>query len=72
MAFGENNPNAPLYVVLLGGALLLVASLCVAFVRDVGERDVPEAAVIRADAAERLLAQPGVQPVPSTGLVDEK
>jgi maltose/moltooligosaccharide transporter len=72
MVFGENNPNAPLYVVLLGGFLLLAASICVAFVRDVGERDVPEAAVIRADAAEQLLVQPGVQPVPSSGLVDEK
>ncbi|MDQ4080170.1 MAG: hypothetical protein M3125_05370, partial [Gemmatimonadota bacterium] len=72
MVFGENNPNAPLYVVLLGGVLLLVASICVAFVHDVGERDVPEAAVIRADAAEQLLVQPGVQPVPSSGLVDEK
>ena len=71
LAFGESNPNAPLYVVLLGGFFLLVASVCVAFVRDVGERDVPEGAVIRSDAAEALLVQPGVQPVPSSGLVDE-
>jgi maltose/moltooligosaccharide transporter len=70
--FGQDNPNAPLYVVLLGGVLLLAASICVAFVRDVGERDVPEAAVIRSDAAEQLLVQPGVQPVPSSGLIDEK
>jgi maltose/moltooligosaccharide transporter len=70
-AFGEENPNAPLYVVLLGGIFLLVASICVAFVRDVGTRDVPEREVIEADAQERLLAQPGVQPVPSSGLVDE-
>lgn len=34
--FGENNPNAPLYVVMLGGASLLAASACVTFVRDVG------------------------------------
>jgi maltose/moltooligosaccharide transporter len=71
LAFGASNPNAPLYVVLLGGIFLLTASVCVAFVRDVGERDVPEEAVIRADEAERLLVQPGVQPVPSSGLVDE-
>ena len=71
LTFGEANPNAPLYVVLLGGVFLLTASVCVAFVRDVGERDVPEAAVIKADEAARLLAQPGVQPVPSSGLVDE-
>jgi maltose/moltooligosaccharide transporter len=69
--FGENNANAPLYVVMAGGIFLLVAAGCVAFVRDVGERDVPERDVIAADAHERLLAQPGVQPVPSSGLVDE-
>ncbi len=32
--FGEDNPNAPLYVVMLGGICLLVASALVAFVRD--------------------------------------
>jgi maltose/moltooligosaccharide transporter len=71
-AFGAGNPNAPLYVVLFGGVFLLIASVCVAFVRDVGTRDVPEREVIRADAEERLIAQPGVQPVPSSGLVDER
>ena len=35
--FGENNPNAPLYVVMLGGVCLLTAALCVTFVRDTGE-----------------------------------
>jgi hypothetical protein len=69
--FGEDNAQAPLYVVMLGGLFLLTAAVCVAFVRDVGERDVPEREVIDADAHERLLAQPGVQPVPSSGLVDE-
>ncbi|MGQ0713730.1 MAG: MFS transporter [Gemmatimonadaceae bacterium] len=72
LVFGASNPDAPLYVVLLGGVFLLVASGCVAFVRDVGDRNVPEAAVIRADEEERLLAQPGVQPVPSSGLIDER
>jgi maltose/moltooligosaccharide transporter len=72
LVFGESNPNAPLYVVLLGGVFLLVASVCVAFVRDVGERDVPEALVIEADAKESLIPAPGVQPVPSSGLVDEQ
>ena len=71
LVFGEGNASAPLYIVLLGGIFLLIASVCVAFVRDVGSRDVPEADVIRADAKEPLLAQPGVQPVPSSGLVDE-
>jgi maltose/moltooligosaccharide transporter len=71
LAFGEDNPNAPLYVVLLGGAFLLTAAACVTLVRDVGGRDVPERDVIRGDAQEALLVQPGVQPVPSSGLVDE-
>ncbi|HEU4632083.1 MAG TPA: MFS transporter [Gemmatimonadaceae bacterium] len=70
-AFGVDNPRAPLYVVMLGGVALLAAAACMALVRDVGSRDVPERAVIAADAAEPLLPQPSVQPVPSTGLVDE-
>ncbi len=35
--FGENNPNSPLYVVMLGGVCLLVAAGCVTFVKDLGE-----------------------------------
>ncbi len=71
LVFGEGNPNAPLYVVMLGGACLLTAAACVALVRDVGDRDVPEAAVIEADEKEPLTVTGSVQPVPSTGLVDE-
>lgn len=37
LAFGEANPNAPLYVVMIGGAALLVAAASVALVRDPGE-----------------------------------
>jgi maltose/moltooligosaccharide transporter len=33
--FGADNPNAPLYVVMAGGAFMLVAAICVTFVRDV-------------------------------------
>jgi maltose/moltooligosaccharide transporter len=36
LVFGQGNPNAPLDVVMLGGACLLAASACVALVRDVG------------------------------------
>ena len=36
--FGENNPDAPLYTVMLGGLCFIIASLCVVFVRD-NERD---------------------------------
>jgi maltose/moltooligosaccharide transporter len=68
--FGENNPSAPLYVVLLGGVCLLAAASCVALVDDVGTRDVPELAVIEADEHEALTVQGSAQPVPSSGLVD--
>jgi len=70
--FGENNPSAPLYVVMLGGLCLLAAAACVGLVEDVGGRDVPEAAVIAADERERFTVQGSAQPVPSSGLVDER
>jgi maltose/moltooligosaccharide transporter len=63
--------NNPLYVVMLGGASLLVAAALVARVRDVA-RDVPEAAVIAADERAALSVQESAQPVPSTGLIDEE
>ena len=63
--------NNPLYVVMLGGASLLVAAALVSRVRDVVDRDVPEAAVIKADEFEPFGIQESAQPVPSTGLVDE-
>jgi len=72
VAFGENNPNAPLYVVMLGGVSLLAAAGLVARVHDVGGRDVPERAVIRADEEEALSIQGSAQPVPSSGLVDQR
>ena len=68
--FGADNANAPLYVVMLGGVCLLTAAACVAFVQDVGGRDVPERAVIAGDAREQLTVQESIQPVPSSGLVD--
>jgi maltose/moltooligosaccharide transporter len=64
--------NNPMYVVMLGGAALLVAALLVARVEDVAERDVPEAAVIRGDEEEPLTVQGSAQPVPSSGLIDEQ
>jgi maltose/moltooligosaccharide transporter len=63
--------NNPLYVVMLGGACLLVAAALVLLVRDVADR-VPERAVLEADQHELFTPQGGVQPVPSTGLIDEK
>lgn len=70
--FGASNPDAPLYVVMLGGVSLAVAAACVGFVQDVGSRDVPEGAVLAADAEESFGVQGTVQPVPGTGLVDER
>ena len=70
--FGENNPNSSLYMVLIGGMSLLIAAALVMIVHDVGDRDVPEAAVIDADEHELLTVQGSVQPVPSTGLIDEE
>ena len=69
--FGADNPNASLYMVMIGGASLLVAAALVMIVEDVGDRDIDEAAVIDADEHERLTVQGSVQPVPSTGLIDE-
>jgi maltose/moltooligosaccharide transporter len=40
-AFGEANPNAPLYVVMIGGASMLIAALSVGWVEEVGTGSVP-------------------------------
>jgi maltose/moltooligosaccharide transporter len=66
-AFGNN----PLYVVMLGGASLLVAALMVTRVTDVADADVPERAVIRGDEHTPIIPQGSAQPVPSTGLIDD-
>ncbi|HEV3052350.1 MAG TPA: MFS transporter [Longimicrobium sp.] len=70
--FGADNPNASLYMVMIGGASMLVAAALVTIVDDRGDRDIPEQAVIDADEHELLTVQGSVQPVPSTGLVDEE
>ncbi len=70
LLFGKDNPDAPLYVVLAGGACLFIAAVCVAFVREVGLAEVPERAVLAADAREPLTVQESVQPVPSSGLME--
>ncbi|HEX6911466.1 MAG TPA: MFS transporter, partial [Longimicrobium sp.] len=69
-AFGPDNPNAPLYMVMIGGASLLVAALAVTRVDDVGEPDVGD--VIDADEHEPFGIQESAQPVPSTGLMDRQ
>ena len=69
--FGPDNPRAPLYVVMAGGVFLLLAAVCVSLVRDVADR-VPAGAVIRGDEHEPLTTPGTAQPVPSTGLLDDK
>ncbi|HET9012769.1 MAG TPA: MFS transporter, partial [Gemmatimonadaceae bacterium] len=66
--FGRDNPNAPLYVVMLGGLSLLVAAACVSLVREVVLIDVPELDVLNADGTERFVIPESAQAVPSTGL----
>ncbi len=72
VAFGSDNPNAPMYVVMAGGVFLAVAAISVLLVQDVADKNVPEAAVIEADQHELLSVPESVQPVPGTGLIDEK
>jgi maltose/moltooligosaccharide transporter len=67
--FGADNPQAPLYVVMIGGGCLLLAALLVGRVQDVGDREVPVRAVIEADEREPLTVPGSVQPVPSSGPV---
>ena len=66
--FGADNPNASLYMVMIGGVSMLVAAALVTIVHDVGEAS--EGAVIDADEHEPFTVQESAQPVPSTGLVD--
>jgi maltose/moltooligosaccharide transporter len=70
--FGENSRVAPLYVVMAGGAFMLLAAALVTLVRDVADRDVPEKAVLEADEKELFTIPESVQPVPSTGLIDKE
>ena len=69
--FGPDNPNSPMFVVMAGGVFLLLAAVSVLLVKDTGDADIPEQAVLEADKEELLTVQESAQPVPSTGLVDE-
>jgi maltose/moltooligosaccharide transporter len=66
--FGRDNPNAPLYVVMLGGVCLLTAAACVSLVHEVVVGDVRDIDVIRADEHEPFIVPESIQPVPSSGL----
>ncbi len=69
-AFGSDNPNSALYVVMAGGCFLLMAAVSVLLVRDVADVQIGGGAAIRADEEELLTIQESAQPVPSTGLMD--
>ena len=70
--FGQDNPRSPLYVVMVGGCFMLLAALLVTRVDDVAELEAETETIIRADREEPLLVPESVQPVPSTGLIDEE
>jgi maltose/moltooligosaccharide transporter len=69
---GRDNPSAPLYVVMAGGAFMLVAAALVSIVRDTADQRIPMDDVLRADEHEPLTAQMSAQPVPSTGPADKE
>jgi maltose/moltooligosaccharide transporter len=70
--FGPDNPRSPMFVVMAGGVFLLLAAINVLLVKDVADKNVPEAAVVAGDSSELLATQESAQPVPSTGLIDEE
>ena len=64
--------NNPLYMIMFGGACMLIAAAaCLLLVRD-APGHVSESAVIRGDEKEFLTPQVTAQPVPSTGLVGDE
>jgi len=65
--FGQDNPNTPLYTVMLGGVCLLVAAALVSRVDD-PEGAVPVDALLEGDRHEPLTVQESMQPIPSAGL----
>jgi maltose/moltooligosaccharide transporter len=70
--FGPDNPRSPMFVVMAGGVFLLLAAISVLLVKDVADKNVSEAAVVAGDSSELFTTQESAQPVPSTGLIDEK
>jgi len=69
--FGENSTAAPLYMVIAGGAFMLIAAALVTIVRDVADVDVREAEVLAADAHAPLIPPLTGAAVPSTGWMNE-
>jgi maltose/moltooligosaccharide transporter len=69
--FGPDNSSAPLYVVMAGGAFMLIAAVCVLAVKDVADSS-RLAAVIGGDEKTLLTTPESVQPVPSSGLLGDR
>jgi maltose/moltooligosaccharide transporter len=69
--FGADNPNAPLYMVMIGGVCMLVAAGLSMLVYDAGDQ-APEEAIIAGDEHEPYTVQESAQPVPSNALLDER
>jgi maltose/moltooligosaccharide transporter len=63
--------NNPVYVVMLGGASMLVAAALMSIVRDVAGEGVPVGRVLEGDEHEPIIVPESAQPVPSTGLIDQ-
>jgi hypothetical protein len=59
-------------MVMAGGGFMLIAALLVLRVQDLGDRQVPEDAVIEADEHLPIIPAESAQPVPSTGLIDRE
>lgn len=70
--FGPENHDAPLYMVMTGGAFMLIAALLVMRVDDVADHEVPGEKIVEADEHELFTVPESVQPVPSTGIIDQK
>jgi hypothetical protein len=65
--FGEGNPNSPLYVVMMGGGCLLLASALVSLINDDGRETAP---LGETAAASPVFMGESVQPVPAGGALD--
>ena len=68
----EKPAGRRLLVLLPLVVFLALAAISVLLVKDVADKNVPEAAVIAGDEEELLTLPESAQPVPSTGLIDEK
>jgi maltose/moltooligosaccharide transporter len=57
--FGANNPQTPLYVVMLGGVCMILAAICVQFVQDNDVSHVAEASTSPRSSARPVAAASG-------------